>query len=164
MAGPKDNLPTTEADAVPLELAMNTKKKGQNTRFSLAYGFLVIMGGITVSTAHIHPTQSSLTLTREGVKLLARNGHFLEIPDDVIAGRSKANSIGKALICAQVLWMVLQCSVRAANGYPLALLEIHTIAHVVCAIVIYLLWWKVSIKVLDSTVQSSLNLRRNHLT
>ena len=152
IAGPKDDVPTTEADAVQSGLAVNTKKKGQNTRFSLVYGFFVVMGGVTVSTAHIHSKQKSFTLTKEGVELLARNGHFLDISDDVIAGRGKANAIGKALVCTQVLWMVLQCSARAAHGYPLAFLEIHTMGHVFCAIVIYLLWWKVSIKVSHSVV------------
>lgn len=75
--------------------------------------------------------------------MLATHGHFIEIPDEEVADRSKANPIAKALVCSQVLWFFLQCVVRTTRRYSLALLEIHAMVHVVCAILIYILWWKV---------------------
>lgn len=112
-------------------------------RFNFSYGFFVAMGGITVSTAAIHEHISKITLTRQGVASLATHGHFVEISDEEIVDRSKANPIAKALVCSLVLWFFSQCIVRFARGYPLALLEIHTMVHVVCAILTYILWWKV---------------------
>jgi hypothetical protein len=42
-----------------------------------------------------------------------------------------------------VLWMVLQCCIRAAMGLPLALLEIHTLIHALCALAMYAFWFQV---------------------
>lgn len=53
--------------------------------------------------------------------------------------------LGKCLVCMQVVWFVIQCVARAAAKYPLILVEIHTIVHVVCALSMYILWWKVSL-------------------
>ncbi|KAK3936520.1 hypothetical protein QBC46DRAFT_419077 [Diplogelasinospora grovesii] len=38
--------------------------------------------------------------------------------------------------------MIIQCIARAAHGLPLALLEVHTMVHVVCAGFLYALWLK----------------------
>ena len=60
-----------------------------------------------------------------------------------IDDRSKANVLGKALVCLQITWMLVECIARKAAGLPLTLLEIHTFVHVVCAISLYAFWFKV---------------------
>lgn len=102
------------------------------------------MGGLTLDVQKLHDQESHLTLTPEGVITLAKHGHFINISLETVSDRSKANFIAKALVCAQVLWMIIQCIARKINGYPLTLLEIHTMVHVVCALIIYSLWWKAS--------------------
>lgn len=62
----------------------------------------------------------------------------------LIDDRSKADVLQKALVLIQVSWMALQCIVRTAQGLPITLLEIHTMVHVVSALILYLLWLHVS--------------------
>jgi hypothetical protein len=49
----------------------------------------------------------------------------------------------KIIVVGQVLWMVLQCIARTAYHLPLSLLEIHTMFHVACALLLYICWFKV---------------------
>jgi hypothetical protein len=84
------------------------------------------------------------TLTSNGIAFLASEGHFFNISPETISDKSKVNITGKVLICVQVTWMVIQCISRKAAGYPLTLLEIHTMVHVVCALLLYRFWFEVS--------------------
>lgn len=116
----------------------------ENTKpFDLRYGFYVTMGGLAVDVHKIHNKLSCVTLTPSGVIALAERDQFFDISPKTVSDKSKANIFTKALICMQVLWMVIQCISRKAFGYPLTLLEIHTMVHVVCALTLYILWWKV---------------------
>ena len=102
------------------------------------------MGGfITRDVRDLSDSAEYATLTSKAVLELARQGKFLDISPEVIEDRSKANRVGKGLVCAQVTWFVAQCIARAAARYPLVLLEVHTMVHVVCALFMYILWWKV---------------------
>lgn len=84
------------------------------------------------------------TLSPEGVKLLAAaNLEPLKVPKSLIEDRSKADTIQKSLVLLQVSWMAMQCIARKAYGLPLTLLELHTMVHVVCAVVMYGFWLKV---------------------
>jgi hypothetical protein len=85
-----------------------------------------------------------MTLNTKGVIQLAHEGHFLEISEDAIEDRSKADGIAKTLACVQVLWMVIQCIGRKAGNLPISLLELHTLLHVGCALCMYALSFKVS--------------------
>ena len=132
--------------------------------FDLRYGYYVTMGGFTVDVDKLHNKLSHVTLTPNGVITLAERGHFLDISPETISDKSKANVITKALICIQVLWMVVQCIARKAAGYPLTLLEIHTMAHVVCALVLYILWWEVGFPDSFSVIVSNEQSCRSHWT
>lgn len=114
-------------------------------KFDLAYGFYVIMGGfgIDLPTSIRFPSGQG-TLTSRGVMYLAQQGKFLDISPNTISDKSKATITTKGLICIQVTWMVLQCIVRKGAGYPLTLLEIHTMVHVLCALLLYTFWFAVS--------------------
>ncbi len=48
--------------------------------------------------------------------------------------------LAKALVVVQVLWLVGQAIERKVAGFPLTLLEIHTMVHVACAVIMYGLW------------------------
>jgi hypothetical protein len=41
----------------------------------------------------------------------------------------------------QAFWMLFQCCARKASRLPLSILEIHTLAHVLCAIPMFCIWW-----------------------
>jgi hypothetical protein len=112
--------------------------------FSLVYCFFVIMGGFVIDTQEIDPKHAHLTITSDGILSLAAEGHFLSIDESQISDRSKADILAKGLVCLQVTWMLVQCVARKAAGYPLTALELHTFSHVCCALIIYVLWLKVS--------------------
>ncbi|KAK4181547.1 hypothetical protein QBC36DRAFT_364454 [Triangularia setosa] len=127
-------------------------KAADDYRFDLPYGFYVgVMGGLEVAVEDIEPKHSDKTalgmphsgrlrLTSSGVLQLAKQGHFIFLPESRISDKSKADVVQKTVVMGQVLWMALQCTVRGVFGLPLTLLEVHTMVHVVCALVIFVLW------------------------
>ena len=84
------------------------------------------------------------TLTPDAVLFFARRGVFFDVSSKEIMDKSKANVLGKGLICVQVTWFAIQVITRLVAGYPLTLIELHTVVHVVCALAMYILWWEVS--------------------
>ena len=102
------------------------------------------LGGFVVDVSGLHDTLSRVTINTLGVEFLAKVGHHLQMSENQIADRSKTNVVAKSLMCIQVLWMLVQCIARKSAGYPLTLLEIHTMVHVVCTLCVYSFWWKVS--------------------
>jgi hypothetical protein len=112
------------------------------------------MGGFEVNVDDIQTEQSGtprgtldsgrLRLTAPGVLQLAKEGHFLPLSSSRIDDKSKADTIQKVLVMIQVIWMATQCATRKIYGLPLTLLEVHTMVHVVCAIILYGFWIKVS--------------------
>ena len=83
------------------------------------------------------------TLTPSAVLFFARRGVFFDVSSEEIIDKSKANVLGKFLICSQVIWFGIQVTARLVAGYPLALIEVHTVVHVLCALAMYALWWEV---------------------
>jgi hypothetical protein len=82
-----------------------------------------------------------LTLTPRGIALLAECGLLPKLSREEIGDKSKADGLAKNFVCVQADWMVIQAVGRVAYRLPVTLLEINTIGHVICAFVIYVLWW-----------------------
>ena len=120
------------------------------------------MGGFVYDVGNLRDDLSFVTITPRGVIALARQGQFVDISPEDISDKSKADIFTKSLICIQVSWMVIQCIARKAAGYRLTLLEIHTMVHVVCALTLYVFWWKVSL--CQSLSLVLLNIIRNRMT
>lgn len=118
----------------------------------MIYAYYAVMGGFTVDISHLHDTLSRATITTKGILFLARHGHFLTITEESIRDKSKADTLAKGLVCVQVLWVVGQTIERKAAGYPLTLLEVHTIVHIVCALILYALWIRKPQDVHDPTL------------
>jgi hypothetical protein len=119
----------------------------RNKQFSLAYGFFIAMGGLRFDFTYLDSiAERSQCLTVQGCMELARIGTFFHIDQDIIRRKREANALAKVVVCLEVLWMSIQCIARATSALPLTLMEIHTFAHVVCAIVIYGLWFQVRSK------------------
>jgi len=102
------------------------------------------MGGFAVDVHKIHDRLKVVSLTPYGIIALAQEGHFFEIPLDAIRDKSKADNLGKMLVLFQVTWLIIQVIGRKVSGLPITLLEIHTLVHVVCALIMYLFWFEVS--------------------
>ena len=117
--------------------------------FSLNYGFFAVMGGIATSdVAKLKDTDSRLfILTPDAILQFAHRGVFFDLSSGMISDKSKVNLVGKGLVCVQVIWFFIQCVARRAAQYPLVLLEVHTMVHVICALLMYGLWWKVSLEI-----------------
>ncbi|KAI5211332.1 hypothetical protein E4T38_01381 [Aureobasidium subglaciale] len=82
-----------------------------------------------------------ITLTPKGVLLLASCGHLPEITAQDIADKSKVDELGKLVACLQAGWFTIQIISRLACSLPITLLEVTVVGHVVCALVLYALWW-----------------------
>ena len=134
----------------PPELKLKTvQTNAPYPKFSLEYGFFVVMGGIATEDVAklVDDGNRRFALKPRAVLHFAREGRFFDISPTTISDKSKANLLGKGLVCVQVIWFFIQWVTRVAAQYPLALIEIHTVVHVVCALSMYILWWKASLEI-----------------
>lgn len=63
----------------------------------------------------------------------------LKISD--VRDKGKSSVLAKLIICGQVGWMVLQLIGRRVSQLPMTLLELHTLIHIIIAVIIFWLWW-----------------------
>jgi hypothetical protein len=66
---------------------------------------------------------------------------MLDISEDAVKERSKADGLAKALVCLQALWFIIQCFIRLSQKLSITLLELNTLAHSICALLVYIFWW-----------------------
>ncbi|KAI1186451.1 hypothetical protein F5B17DRAFT_360450 [Nemania serpens] len=76
----------------------------------------------------------------------------VKIPERYIQDKSKSDVLAKGLVCLQVAWLIIQGVGRAANGLPIALLEIHVLAHVAYALMLYGIWFKKPFNIQEATM------------
>ena len=113
------------------------------------------MGGFVIDThdptSRLNPyipDSCRLTLTGEGLVLLAQYGFTPDISRSAIEDQSKADYLGKGLSCVQAGWLIVQCISRLGSHLPVTFLEINTLGHVLCALTMYFLWWDKPLNVL----------------
>lgn len=106
----------------------------------MAYGHYVVMGGFAADVEDIHNVAKRVSITPTGVVMLAMAGYFCQISERQIQDRSKTDILAKGLVCLQVLWVAGQAVERKLVSFPTSLLEIHTLVHVACALIMYILW------------------------
>ncbi|KAH5208565.1 hypothetical protein HBI25_222510 [Parastagonospora nodorum] len=102
-----------------------------------------------------------LTLTSAALRKLARAKSPL-LPDisvETIPDKSKANAFAKFLVCVQATWFVAETIGRMATAHPISLLEINTVLHAFCCLLIYLSWWD---KPLDIEMPHIIYCSSNH--
>ena len=87
------------------------------------------------------PKHSRLTVTPRGMALLARCGFLPKISKEDILDKSKSDNLSKVISVVQALWMLAQIVGRLITDLPVTLLEVNTLAHIMCAMIIYILWW-----------------------
>jgi hypothetical protein len=107
------------------------------------------MGGFVVDISHLHNKFTRATITTDGVLFLASQGHFIHQSTNSIRDKSKADFLAEGLVCIQVLWVCGQAIERKVAGLPVTLLEVHTIVHVIFALVMYALWYQKPLNVQD---------------
>ncbi|AEO69224.1 uncharacterized protein THITE_2052648 [Thermothielavioides terrestris NRRL 8126] len=121
--------------------------------FDLRYAFFAVMGGVRIVPAEVEKflgakekqqyARRPLRLTPDGVIELARRDFWIYISRERIDSKSKANTLQKALVLLQVSYSAITCVARRVYGLPLSLLEIHTMVHVISAVLLYALWFEV---------------------
>lgn len=114
----------------------------------MMHSFYAIMGGFVFDTKRMGgepfiPGSPRIAVTSKGIYRLAQiNITWLpDISKNSIRDRSKADNLAKSLVCLQAGWMIVQCITRVVAHLPVTFLEINTLGHVVCALLMYILWW-----------------------
>jgi hypothetical protein len=126
--------------------------------WTIIHSFYAGMGGFVIETADPleEPYISGsprLSLGSRGVLFVARHGgHILDVSKAFIFDRSKADKVGKCLVCLQAGWAIVECISRLVNHLSLTLLEINTLGHVLCALLMYLFWLRKPLDVNEATV------------
>ena len=114
----------------------------------MTHSFFANMGGFVIETEPKYAGEKEflresppVTLNSKGVLFLAQHGLLSDIRREIIEDKSKADYIGKSLAILQGLWLVIQCIARLVAHLPITQLEIITLGHVFCALMMYAFWW-----------------------
>lgn len=123
--------------------ARRTKEQTKSQSWTLDHGFFAMMGGYVISVEENNSwiLDDGPTVTPRGVLELASLGLLPEIDIDTIRGRSQTDRLAKAVVIIQVSWMLIQIMGRTVSNLPITLLELNTLAHVLVALILYVIWW-----------------------
>jgi hypothetical protein len=110
------------------------------------------MGRFVADIQNIHDTFERVTFTADGILWLAGQGYLCKVKRCEIEDKSKADKFAKGLVCIQVAWVIGQAIERKVGGYPITLLEIHSMVHAVCALLMYGLWFQKPLEIHAPTV------------
>ena len=111
----------------------------------MTHSFFAGMGGFVFDTDDADyppyiPGSPRLILTAHGVAKLAEHSRLPNVPETMIADKSRADFVAKLLATLQASWFLVQCVARWKEHMTMTLLELHTFAHAICALLMYLLW------------------------
>ena len=106
--------------------------------WTLKHAFWVTVNGFAVRLND--SDNGTVVLTSFGIIKLAELGILPKTSVKEIESRSKADEISKIIVTAQVLWFLVQLVGRAASHLPILLVEIHSAANAVHALLMYLCW------------------------
>jgi len=95
-----------------------------------------------------------LTITPQGAEFLLKMkpNIILNITKAQIQDKSKNNDLAKLLVCIQALWFIVQTLHRLFGKLTLSLLELNTLGHGICTILIYFVWWDKPLGVTQPTL------------
>ncbi|KAL9581971.1 MAG: hypothetical protein Q9212_003572 [Teloschistes hypoglaucus] len=120
----------------------------RHPRWGLVHGFFALMGGFCFDATNaenrfLPGDITRASLTPDGLRFLVQHepNSLPRVTIEEIKDKSKADGLKKTLVCAQALWFCVQCIARASKSLPVSLLELNTLGHALCTLVIYLLWW-----------------------
>ncbi|KAI1325449.1 hypothetical protein F5Y16DRAFT_264878 [Xylariaceae sp. FL0255] len=127
-------------------------QKGNTPEWTMIHSFFACAGGFALEldnlrdATHDQPQDEAtalprLTVTARGIALMSRCGYLPHVDRNSIEDKSKANDMAKGVVLIQAFWMLVQVVGRLAFRLPVTLLEVNTVAHVLCAFAMYLFWW-----------------------
>lgn len=146
------------------EIVPRGKKSGTGLEpWTSEQAFFAFMGGFAIENSYLDPTTNAKCnirrlVTVSGVAQLAELTLITPPSQSEIEERSKADIIAKTFVLSQINWFGLQVIGGLIQKLSVTPIEIHTAIHVLCTIIIYLLW-------LDKPydVRSSLLLKDPHI-
>jgi len=118
----------------------------KTVEWSLTHSFFAQMGGLAIETKDPEEpafikNSPRMYITANGAAMLAEIGRLPNLSKKFIQDKSKADGLAKALVITQASWLIVEVIGRAIAKLPITLLEVNTFAHVVCALIMYVLWW-----------------------
>lgn len=127
--------------------AMKRKKELRGlgcSDFTLTHGFFFDMGGFCLKSSgpKYHQLQVRDIEDRRAKPHSKEWIHELSnISEDRVKDSATSDNIAKSLACLQVVWLATQVVSRSAHHQAVALLEVSTMAYVLCALISYGFWW-----------------------
>lgn len=105
------------------------------------------MGGIAIDPRGLKPfipRSERATLTRSGASFLIKHDPQLlpDISEEEVKDKSKGGSLTKSIACIQATWFCLSCIARVSQKLPVSMLELNVLAHSLCTILVYIIWWR----------------------
>lgn len=88
----------------------------------------------------------------EFIKAATFMGLLPDISERYVKDKSKTDHFAKVLVIAQASWLILQVIMRWASKLTVTALELNTLAHSICALLIYFLWWNKPLDIQDPTL------------
>lgn len=112
--------------------------------FTLTHAFFLGMGGFCIES----PSKNRHQLTTTDVKQLKGKATIPSwmmelqlVKKSQIKDMAKSDTLTKFFACTQALWFVTQVGSRLSQNKAITLLEVSTMAYVLCAIIMYGFWW-----------------------
>ncbi|RYP53958.1 hypothetical protein DL768_001180 [Monosporascus sp. mg162] len=153
------NLTPADGDKRQDPEAARQAAAGRQCEWTRMHSWYAVMGGFAIDLRNlprdfVPGSPRSQILSTDGLLLLARCKPELipDISEEEILDKSKADRLKKFIICLQAAWFSVSAIFRMARGYPIALLELNTFAHALCALLIYCIWWSKPLDVAGSTL------------
>ena len=110
------------------------------TPWTMDQAFFAVSGGVALDTSPFWH-RPHMSLTPNGIILLAEIGLLPSFSKQDVQDRSRADAIAKSISCLQASWFFIQGVARVSAGLPLTLLELHTMTHIICALAMYAIWF-----------------------
>jgi len=143
--------PIIESSSLTLQ-HLKTEKDSSTKRkygWTTTHSWFAYMGGFGINTkqgcedlpGEYIPGSPRLLLSHRAIRVIAELGWLPDISKEAIKDKSKADALAKVLVITQASWIILQCIMRFACKLPVTTLELNTLAHAICACLIYAMWW-----------------------
>jgi hypothetical protein len=118
-------------------------------KWTRTHSYFALMGGFTLdkSKMSINPFEdfrerSTITASKLCAIARATPDSIPDVSKRAILDKSKANGIGKLLLCLQAGWFGAQTVGRfATKDNPISLLELNVLLHALCCLFVLRVWW-----------------------
>ncbi|EKM56212.1 uncharacterized protein PHACADRAFT_209689 [Phanerochaete carnosa HHB-10118-sp] len=158
--------PLEEAEEVfPMLSTGGPSVREREHEWTAVHSFYAAMGGFVLDvdpslvssvtpTPHSQSGRIRFVITAQGVCYLMEHAPGL-IPDlskASILNRCRSNAFAKALLVLKLFHFCVSCALRLLRSLPLSLFEVSTLAHAICAVTTYAIWWNKPFDIAEPTV------------